>query len=447
MARIVHILRRLVPNEWGGTETVVTNLCRQQQARGHSVEIVCTSALSVPGRDWVEGISVRRFPYSYAHWPLTSYEESQLDGKGGNPLSFSLMRYLMRKPAPDMFHVHADGRLGAIVRFAARHQNTPYVFSVHGGYYDIPEAEQNHIQSVVRHRLDWGKPASWLLGTRRLLDDAAALLFVNPADAERAAQVYPGKHVVHLPNGVDSARWSSGDAESFRRRFSLAGRRIVLCVARLDPQKDQVCLVRAFGLVAQTQPTAHLVLVGPVSVPGYDREVQAEANRCGVASRVTIVPGLEADSPLLPAAYRAAEVCVLPSRHEPFGIAVLEGWAARRPVVASDVGGLARLVRAHGGGLLFPPGDHQALARQLLVLLNCPSRRRTLAQVGFHVAAREYSWTAIADRLEAIYEMIGRERSKPWHSQPKASWQSAAVIRSDSGRGLRGPYTASANKS
>lgn len=447
MSRIVHILRRFVPAAWGGTETVVTQLCREQQNAGHDVEIVCTSALSHAGYDEVAGVPVRRFPYWYANWPLTSRERFKLDGKGGNPLSASLLRYLLSCPRPDLLHVHVEGRLGAIGRFAAGRRGAPYVVSFHGGCYDVPPAERDGRQSTVRHKLDLGKPAGWLLGSRRLLDDAAALLFVNEADAEHAATRFPDKHVAHLPNGVDLARWSAGDPQRFLDHFSLADKRIVLCVARIDPQKDQRTLVRAFRRVAEKEPAAHLVLIGPVSVPGYDRELRGEVHVGGLGGRVTLVPGLPADSPLLAGAYQAAEVCVLPSRHEPFGIAALEAWAARRPLVASDVGGLGRLVRTHGGGLLFPAGDARTLARRITELLDSPSRGHDLATRGFRAAAREYTWPAIAGRLETIYETVWKEQPKPCQSRRTAFWRSAGANRSANGRFPPGRCTTSASSS
>lgn len=422
MAKILHVLRRFVPDQWGGTETVVSHLCRQQQRSGHEVKILCTSALAQPGPDCVDGIPVVRFPFLYPFWPLTADDRRHLDGKGGNPLSFPLLRYLQTESLPDLIHLHAIGRIGAVVRHVSRHRDVPYVVSFHGGHFDVPAAEQELLRSTVRRKLDWGKPFGWLFGTRRVLADAAALLFVNPSDAERGLAALPSSRVLHLPNGVDLAQWANADSGPFLNRFSLAGTRIVLCVARIDPQKDQLTLVRAFGRVADSVARSHLVLIGPVSVPGYDAEIRREAERLGVANRVTLVPGLPVGSPLLPAAYAAAEFCVLPSRHEPFGITVLESWAARRPVIAAAAGGLVHLVQHGSNGLMFQPGDHGKLARRLNELFASSNLRCELAERGHETAARNYSWTAVADRHEAVYEEIWNGRRTACSSKSRIPW-------------------------
>lgn len=445
MARIVHVLRRFVPEQWGGTETVVTHLCRQQRLHGHAVEILCTSALSKPGRDEVQGLPVVRFPYIYPLWPLSPEDHDRLDGKGGNPVCLELGRYLRRGPRPDLIHLHTAGRIGAVVRSAARRQVVPYVVSFHGGYFDVPAEEQALLASVARGKLDWGKPLGWWFGARRLMRDAAALLYVNPADAEQSWAAIPRTPAFHLPNGVELDRWTATDPGPFLREFPLTGKRVVLCVARIDPQKDQMTLVRAFRELAASERSAHLVLIGPVSVPGYDADIRGVAERLGVADQVTLIPGLPVGSPLLPAAYQAAEVCVLPSRHEPFGIAVLEAWAARRPVVAASTGGLTRLVQHRHNGLLFPPGDYRKLGRLLLRLMRRPGLAGKMADRGHATAVDQYSWPAIAARLEAVYESIWNKRRDACSLRPQTPWPCEAASLSGELLLPAGPFTTSAN--
>ncbi|MFB3062768.1 MAG: glycosyltransferase family 1 protein, partial [Candidatus Binatia bacterium] len=110
---ISHVLRRLVPSEWGGTETVVLTTCRYLQDRGVRSRILATAALSREGSDRIGGIPVQRFSYRYPLWGLPASQREQMDKKGGNPLSFSLFRYLLNHSDLGLVHLHTMGRLAA----------------------------------------------------------------------------------------------------------------------------------------------------------------------------------------------------------------------------------------------------------------------------------------------------------------------------------------------
>ena len=109
-------------------------------------------------------------------------------------------------------------------------------------------------------------------------------------------------------------------------------------------------------------------------------------------------------SPELVAEYRLADAFVLPSRHEPFGIAVLEAWTAGVPVAASDVGGLGRLLsRYPDAALPFAPGDAEGLDAALERLETDAAWRQNARTAGL-AAAREYDWKALAAKLIAFYQ-------------------------------------------
>lgn len=113
---------------------------------------------------------------------------------------------------------------------------------------------------------------------------------------------------------------------------------------------------------------------------------------------------------MLPAAYHAAEVFCLPSLHEPFGIVILEAWAAGRPVVAARVGGIPSFTQDGQDILHAQPGDTSDLAARLIQVLDDPELAGRIAAAGQAKARRDYAWSAIAARMVDIYQELPRGR-------------------------------------
>jgi glycosyltransferase involved in cell wall biosynthesis len=221
---------------------------------------------------------------------------------------------------------------------------------------------------------------------------------------------YPSKPVYRVPNGVDVQRFREADGRAFREVHGFEAReKIVLCVSRIDPQKNQLGLVRAFAQFSGSHPDHRLVLVGPVAVPAYHAELVAGVDRLGLRGKVRLMGGLRPDDPLLPSAYKAAEFFVLPSVHEPFGIVVLEAWAAGVPVLASRVGGIPDFAVDRRTALLAEPGSGQELLAGMEELAERASLRAALAEQASRVVEEEYDWSVVAGRLLEIYrEQVGR---------------------------------------
>ena len=148
-------------------------------------------------------------------------------------------------------------------------------------------------------------------------------------------------------------------------------------------------------------------LVGPVTQPDYADELKRRAEALGVSDRLTIVGALKPGSPELVSEYRNADVFVLPSRHEPFGIVVLEAWAAGLPVVASDVGGLGRLCAAHpGAAVTFPSGDSAAMDAAVAEVRGRILSGAEAIRDAARTAAGQYDWAVLARRLVDFFGQI-----------------------------------------
>jgi glycosyltransferase involved in cell wall biosynthesis len=162
--------------------------------------------------------------------------------------------------------------------------------------------------------------------------------------------------------------------------------------------------------VSTQVPRVHLVLIGPVTVAGYHQRLLARIEDLGLSDQVTLIPGIHPDDPMLPAAYHAAEVFCLPSLHEPFGIVILEAWAAGRPVVAARVGGIPSFTQDGADIILAQPGDAADLAARLVQVLSDPPLAGRIATAGQAKARRDYAWSTIAARLVDIYRELPNTR-------------------------------------
>jgi glycosyltransferase involved in cell wall biosynthesis len=377
----------------------------EQLAAGWQPEIHTSLALSDCRRESWNGIPVYRYPYCYPFFGLDRAQRLKLDKKGGNLLSLSLFLALLRRPGVRLFHAHTLKRAGGTVFTAARLRGKPFVVTLHGGVFDVPAEESSDLLQAQGGALEWGKPFGLLLRSRQLLHQADAVICLGRAEFEGARRALGHDRIYRLGNGVHSEIFAHGDGRSFRARHGIPGDALVAaCYSRFDPQKDQLGLLEAFDLVAGDFPALHLVLAGPSTVPEYleaiDRRIAASPFR----SRVRRLASIDSAGRDLADAYAACDLFALPSRHEPFGLVVLEAWSAGKPVVASAVGGLRDLIADGETGLLVPPGEPAALAAALRRLLVCGELRDRLGSAGREVARRQYSWQHVAAETERIYE-------------------------------------------
>ncbi len=401
--RIIHVARRFTPASWGGTETVIAALVKEQLLMGHQAELLCTAALDRPGSETACGVPVRRFPYTYARIPCPAGVRAALDRKGGNPLSPRLLAALLSAPRTDVFHCHTMQRLAAHVRVASRLRKIPYAVQLHGGEFAVPADEVKEMLAPTAKSLDWGKIPSVLLGTRRFLKDASLVLVLSEEEERRARSALPGVRVERLPNGVDPCHADGGDGTRARMRWGVPlDAPLILTVARVDPQKGQEFIPD----VLAANPGAHAVLAGPVTVPGYDAKVKERGSALGVLPRIHFTGPLLPLSAEIADLYRAATVFLLPSRHEPFGIVVLEAWAAGVPVVASRVGGLASLVKDGVSGFLVPAGEPQGFASAATRLIQDRNLAASFVEAARREVREQYSWPAVAARLENFYREV-----------------------------------------
>ncbi len=409
--RIIHVPRRFVAHEWGGTETVVGSLAIEQQKMGLRPEIHTSLALSDNRREDWNSVPIRRYSYQYPFFGLNAVQKAQMDKKGGNLLSLGLFASLACARDVRVFHAHALKRLGGEVLTAARIQRKPFIVTLHGGVFDVPSAELSQMMEAQSGKLEWGKIFGALMRSRRILEDADAIICVGRSEYDHALKSLSHDRIHHVGNGVDAGRFARGDGTAFRATNHIPADALVLaCYSRFDPQKDQGTLIEAFDILAPAFPTLHLVLAGPSTVPSFVQGLDQRVAASPFHSRIRRLDSLPFDGDALVNAYHGCDIFVLPSRHEPFGIVVLEAWSAGKPVVVSRVGGLQHLVAENKDGLFFTSGDAEQCAAELRQLLESTGFRESLGEAGRRKAAETYSWGQIARQTEDIYKRAEARR-------------------------------------
>ena len=392
--KIAHVVRRFTFAEWGGTESVVWNIAKQQKAQGLTPEILCTAALDKVGTEVIDGITIRRFPCFYPYFPMPEKDRLALDKKGGNPFSPELMKAL-QKGKFDIFHIHAGGRLANYTLRLAKKISVPALMSLHGGSCAIPQQEMELMLKPLKHKFSYGGIVDRLCRMRKTPESQAdVLLALSREEVEKLKKRYPGKQVELFPNGI--LHRELPDVGDFRKKHQIPEeKKLILCISRIDYQKNQKILLELLKKYNDT----HLLLIGPVTAQWYLDEILTEAENADTKKRLTIIPGLPPDSIELLKALKAAYCFILPSRHEPFGIAALEALDAEVPLIASAVGGLKDFLVDGKNALLFEDNN----AASLLEAYNKIELLRNDLIANGTTTAQEYNWQNIAEKLTDLY--------------------------------------------
>ena len=392
--KIAHIVRRFTFSEWGGTESVVWHIAKQQKAQGLQPEILCTAALDKVGMEVVDGITIRRFSYLYPYFPMPVRDKLALDKKGGNPYSPRLINTL-KNGCYDIFHIHTGGRLANTALRVAKKLAVPTLMTLHGGSCAIPEQEITLMLKPLKHKFSYGGIIDRLLQLRKAPESQVdVLLTLSKEELLKLKKRYPDRRIELFPNGI--LHRELPDIGDFRKKHQIPDeKKLILCISRIDYQKNQKILLKLLKKHTDT----HLMLIGPVTAAWYRDEILRDAEKTGVMDQLSIIPGLPPDDPALLQALKAAYCFILPSRHEPFGIAALEALDAEVPLIASAVGGLKDFLVDGKNALLFEDNN----AASLLEAYNKIELLRNDLIANGTTTAQEYNWQNIAEKLTDLY--------------------------------------------
>lgn len=218
----------------------------------------------------------------------------------------------------------------------------------------------------------------------------------------------PEDKLVMIPNGVETKEYwgSSIELHQFRRRFALPEEKIVLFVGRLVYEKGIHVLISAVSKILE-KVNAKFVVVGN----GYMQDSLSEhVKRIGLAHKVLFTGFV--DDETLRNLQKCADVSVVPSLFEPFGIVALEAMAAKSPVVISDTGGLSEIVEHEVTGLKVYPDNPDSLAWGVTRVLLDEDYAKRLRENAYRMVLEKFNWEKISQQTKNIYEKVLSEYSK-----------------------------------
>jgi glycogen synthase len=391
----------------GGLGRHVHALATHLSALGHEVVVLCrheagTDALTHPTSDTVQdGVRVIRVAEDPTHLTFEKDLVAWTLAMGHGLIRAGLS--LLASWRPDVVHAH-DWLVTHPAITLADFLAVPLVATIHAteagrhsGWLSQPLNQQIH-------------SVEWWLANR-----ADALITCSASMRAEVAHLFevPSIEVIH--NGISPRGWrpSPATVRAARARHSPSGAPVIVYFGRLEWEKGVHDLLAAVPRVRRAFPGTRLV------VAGQGRQASAlvaQSRKLRVRRSVDFVGHLP-DRALV-ALLAAADVVVLPSRYEPFGIVALEAAAAGAPLVASTAGGLAELVVDGVTGLSVTPGDVEGIAAAIRTVLTDPASAARRARAAKSRLATEFNWQGIAKQTEAVYRSA-EVRDHPELGRPK----------------------------
>ncbi|MFQ5647093.1 MAG: glycosyltransferase family 4 protein [bacterium] len=211
-------------------------------------------------------------------------------------------------------------------------------------------------------------------------------------------ELYPKLSVIY--NGIDTGVFSPElDGTPVRKEFGIKPDEVLIgLVSRLDPLKGQETAIKALATLSSR--SAKLILVGSLNETAGS--LKRMAGRLDLADRV-IFTGYREDIPTITA---ALDIAILPSLHEGFGRVIIEAMALRKPVVATDVGGIPEIIKDRETGFLIQPDNHQKLGEALEKLIDNPELRKRMGNSGYKRVCCCFSARRNIEATQQLYEEV-----------------------------------------
>ena len=372
------------PRIVGGIARHCFGLSKALTREGHEVYLVTLDFPSAPHYEEVDGLKIYRVKVELGHpnfiiWTFLF-----------NHFMEKVIARIGREINLDIIHVH--DWLTAPAGIASKHYlRKPLVSTIHST--EVGRAQGLHSpDSYLIDGLEW-----WLTyESKRVIVTSNSMRW----EVQNHFNL-PSDKIDVIPNAIDIKKYQRNvDRQAVRRKYGIGSNdRLVLFIGRLVPHKGVEYLIQAIPFILKEHPEAKFIIVGE----GWSRSyLENLATSIGCRDKIQF-RGFLPDPELIELTM-SADVLVVPSFYEPFGIVALEGMAAGVPVVASNAGGLAEIIEHDRTGVLVYPRDPKSIAWGVCRILSDPKYSNNLVQNAKKKIAETYSWDVIAKRTLKTYE-------------------------------------------
>jgi glycogen(starch) synthase len=370
----------------GGLARHVRKLAEELVVQGATVDVLTRARSASASFETIAGVGVHRVPEpSYPRdldrflaWVQQMNDDMLLAG-----------RSLAEEHSYDLIHGHDWLVAHASAALAAEHE-IPYITTIHAtehgrhqGWVDKPP--QSSIHGIER----------WMAQLADSVITCSHYMRGHVADIFDIDE----RRVTVIPNGIDPSDLRPvDDLQSLRAQFASPEQKLVLLVGRLVYEKGFQLALEALPGVIERVPGVRFLVAGSGT---HEAELKAQAERLGLSEHGVFLGWIGDDA--LHSLYRIADLCVVPSLYEPFGLVALEAMASGCPCIVADTGGLREVVPAgERVGLRFNGGDPEHLGVMIeRLLVDDELRERLVAEASEHVLS--FDWSDVAQRTQAVY--------------------------------------------
>jgi len=390
-ARVLILSWEYPPLIEGGLARHVRKLAEQLVAHDVEVHVLSRGDESMAADEEVNGVCVHRVREPRRPRELSEFV-TWVEHMNADMLAAGVE--LGDRFAFDLVHGH-DWLVAAAGDHLANRFRCPLVVTIHATEYGrhqgwVDEHPQSYIHGVER----------WMANRADRVITCSHYMHGHVADVYGLEE----SRISVIPNGIDPLDLQPvDDLERLRAQFAAPGERLVLLVGRLVYEKGfQLALEALPGLIERLGDVRFLVAGSGT----HEQELRAQARELGLDAHGTFLGWIGDD--VLHSLYRIADLCVIPSIYEPFGLVALEAMASGCPCIVADTGGLREIVpEDQRVGLRFNGGDPEHLATMVERLLTDePLRDRLVAEASEHVL--RFDWADVARQTAAVYAELGR---------------------------------------
>jgi len=373
-----------------GPPSVVLRISKALAKEGNEVTVFTTDASRLKSRLEIQENPIDVDGVKVYHFRNLS---NQLASKN-MPIALDMASALKKHLGSfDLVHLHEYRTFNAaFVHYYSKRKNTPFILQPHGS---LPR-----VRNDVGERHLYRSAFDIAFGLR-IVRDANKVIALHETEANQFRQVGVDEHRIRvIPHAIDALDDEHLPEKGlFKRKFELEGDLVILSLGRIHKVKGLDLLVDAFCNISTELTKAKLVIAGPDD--GFLSILEKKTKDAQIDDRVIFTGPLYGSSKL--EAFRDADVYVLPSVYEIFGLTVLEASACGTPVIITDRCGIADVVKKYG---LVVEYDVKALSDALLSILRDESTRRELAEKAKDLVLMEYRPERVIEAIEETYHDV-----------------------------------------